>query len=50
MNNERILSHNMSQKLTLDEIENVSAAGPAAAAYATHIITGRGDLDILLDL
>lgn len=47
MNNERILSHNMSQKLTIDETENVAAGGSTGTTY---IITGRGDYDILLDL
>jgi hypothetical protein len=39
-NNERILSHKMSQKLSTDEINNISAAGKLSYHY-TYLPTGQ---------
>jgi len=52
MNNERILSHKLSKKLSVDELENVSAAGTSVAtAHGTYGPSGTDvDADINIDL
>lgn len=52
MKNERILSHTMSKKLSVKELENVSAAGTSVAtAHATYGPAGADvDADITVDL
>lgn len=53
MKNERILSHNMSRKLTLDEINGISAAGTsvatANATYNSHTGTDA-NADVNIDM
>ncbi len=52
MNNERILSHKMSKKLSVKELEDVSAAGTSVAtAHATYGPSGADvDADVTVDL
>lgn len=53
MNNERILSHKMSQRLTDNELQNVSAAGTTiATANATYSPGSGADVnaDISVDM
>lgn len=42
MNNERILSHQFSKKLSIEEIENISAAGTSVATANVTYSTGGG--------
>lgn len=52
MSNERILSHNLSRKLSVEELESVSAAGTSVAtAHGTYGPSGADvDADINIDL
>lgn len=53
MKNERILSHKLSQKLSAEEIEGVSASGTSVAtANATYSPHGGTDVnaDVTIDM
>ena len=53
MKNERILSHKMSKKLTVEELEGVSASGTSVATgTATYSRSGGADVnaDVNIDM
>ncbi len=50
MKNERILAHTMSQKLTKEDIENVSAAGMTSVPTAHGSYSPQSGWDSSIDL
>ena len=52
MNNERILAHSMSKKLSIKDLKDVSAAGTSTVTgHGTYGPSGAdGDADVTVDL